>query len=545
MGHKTLDVNMQHKINTVLFEALPLCIILAKPELYEWFLNHYVNQYLFDAKKDGKYGFYNIRHIEICFYNNYNRLQEVLVFNQVESRAINNKVNIVDFIKANIDNGTYPLVFLNEWAIPHKPTYQKVYWYHESLVYGYDDEKGVVYCISFNEDMVFTDFEVDYHSFWDGFQMICKDSSNIGEYQRYIYLLKPREMECSFNMNKFLQQLENYLSGTVDLIDQYNFDLFNIPTNRDDWYYTIEKELFNRWKNLLKITKDKELLNCSGLEIVTNDSKLMMKRLESSAINQKINIVDFVKSNIDNSVYPLVFLNEWTVPQTQSYHKEHWYNEVLVNGYDDEIGVIRCSSFDEEQVFVDFDIDYHSFWDGFQLICNDPTDISEHQRYTYLITPEETNSSFDVGKLRRQLENYRSGSPVLREDWTYTFGVKLFERWIDILQNLQGGALSNYSVFHIVAEHKNLMLKRLEYIQEKFLASDELTALIGTYRLVAKGFENLRLMVLKYNYLHVKGMTKETHLSCQIDKVIAIIMENQEQEIEILTKVYHLLKSSV
>ena len=280
MSSKILPVALQHDVNTYLYESLPLCVILSRPEWYEWFLNHYVELYLIDAKKEERYNFHNIRYMEVQMHMRFNRLQEILIYNQLESRVINNKVNIVDFVKANIDDGAYSLVFLNEWAIPHKLSYQKTHWYHESLVYGYDDEKELVHCISFDENQVFTSFEVDYHSFWDGFQLICNDPSDISEYQRYIYLLEPRDMTYSFDMAKFTHQLENYLGGTADLIDKYNLDLFDFPTEREDWTYTFGCNIYSRWVDILKAACDREPFNYLEFHIVAEHKKLMLKRLE-------------------------------------------------------------------------------------------------------------------------------------------------------------------------------------------------------------------------------------------------------------------------
>lgn len=362
MERKILDINLQHDINTFLYESLPLCVILAKPELYEWFLNHFVDLYLIDAIKNMYHTFHNIRYIEVQMHMRYNRLQEVLIYNQLESRVINNKVNIVDFVKANIDDGSYLMVFLNEWAIPHKSTYHNRHWYHESLVYGYDDEQGVVYCISFNENQVFTSFEVDYHSFWDGFQLICNDPSDISEYQRYTYLLKPREIDYSFDIVKFAHQLENYLNDTTDLIDKYNFDLFDFPT--------------------------------------------------------------------------------------------------------------EC------------------------------------------------------------------------EDWNYTFGAKIFDRWSNILQTMQGKESLSYLEFHIVAEHKKLMLKRLEYIYEKHLKIEDMAEFIENYRLVVESFEKLRFLALKYNQLYESDIFDLEKLKSKIEKIVTIIKENQEQETEILMAILKLLQKT-
>ena len=294
--NKILDISLQNDINTFLYESLPMCIIRGKHNLYEWFLNHYVDLYLASAKKDGLYKYYRIRHVECTMYGGYSKLNEVISSSKVESKVINNKLNIVDFLKENINNDTYAIVFLNEWAIPHKANYHSKHWYHESLVYGYDDEKGVLYCISFNENQTFTTFEVDYHSFWDGFQLICNDPADIGEYQRYVTLLKVSPVEYEFDFNRFVHQLNNFINGTIDLVDKYNFDLIDFFTDRDDWEYSFGYKIYDKFIDIInkrKKTKnelngfldDFEFFEYFDFHILYEHKKIMQQRIEF--INRK------------------------------------------------------------------------------------------------------------------------------------------------------------------------------------------------------------------------------------------------------------------
>lgn len=281
MKSKILDISLQHDINTMLFESLPLCIVLGKPNLQEWFFNHYINLYITSAKNNDKYRYFKIRHTECSFYSNYSKIDEVITTSLIESKVIHSKINIVDFLKENINNDTYAIVFLNEWAIPHKPSYHKNHWYHESMVYGYDDNKGVLHCISFDERHSFAKFEVDYHSFWDGFQLVCHDASDIGAYQRYVRLLKASKMQYTFDLHSFAHQLNHYINGTLDLVDIYNFDLIDLSTERDDWEYAIGYKVYDRLIDILEHYQDvtDEFLKYVNFHILFEHKRLMLKRL--------------------------------------------------------------------------------------------------------------------------------------------------------------------------------------------------------------------------------------------------------------------------
>lgn len=277
---KILDICLQKDVTTFLYESLPLCVVLGRPGLYEWFLQHYIEMYLVDAKKGEHYNFYAVRYAETTSYLQYSKVKEVLTWNQLEAAVVNSKVNIVDFLKAQIDCGVYAIAFLNEWAIPHKQSYHKEHWYHESLVYGYDDDRGVLFCVSFDERRNFTSFEVDYHSFWDGFQLICSDPSDIAAYQRYLYLLKPRDMSCRFDMARFVHQLDNLLENRMDRIDRYNLDLMDLSTPREDWTYSFGLSLLDRFADILQAKyRDNAEISYLDFHILQESRRLMHKRL--------------------------------------------------------------------------------------------------------------------------------------------------------------------------------------------------------------------------------------------------------------------------
>lgn len=253
MSKNILDIKMQKNLNTYLYDALPMCIIQAKDNLYNWFLNHYTNFYLTYAKKDNLYNFYALRYPENTTYLTYCKTREVLSINPVESIIIYNKLSITEFVKENINQGNYLIVFLNEWSIPNKKSYHLYHWYHESLIYGYDDSKEIVYALSFNDNFNFSPFKIHYSSFEDGFNLICNDipKSDISPYQKYLYVLHPSDKEYDFDISHFIHDLNNYLTGKCDKIDCFNFDLIDYPTDRENWYYKFGANTYQDFMSII------------------------------------------------------------------------------------------------------------------------------------------------------------------------------------------------------------------------------------------------------------------------------------------------------
>ncbi|MCY9530256.1 hypothetical protein M5X04_13105 [Paenibacillus alvei] len=52
-------------------------------------------------------------------------------------------INIIDFIIESIEQDYYFFAFVNEQYIPGSPAYQKYYWRHMILIYGFDQDKQI------------------------------------------------------------------------------------------------------------------------------------------------------------------------------------------------------------------------------------------------------------------------------------------------------------------------------------------------------------------------------------------------------------------
>jgi hypothetical protein len=83
-----LPIVVQKEINTLLYDALPLCIILAYPDIQDWFLGHYLNIYSGIYKYDDGYKSIRLRYPESNVYLGPRKGCEILEYNPIHVESV-------------------------------------------------------------------------------------------------------------------------------------------------------------------------------------------------------------------------------------------------------------------------------------------------------------------------------------------------------------------------------------------------------------------------------------------------------------------------
>lgn len=117
-------------------------------------------------------------------------------------------IDLWQFIKGNINSGRYIEFMLNEKYIPGLESYKKVDKIHESLVYGYDDEKDIIYMISIYEGKPVC-VTVKKEVFQHAYNMTDSRLAN----RFYIFELKPNNEPYDLDISGIIRQLVYYVEG--------------------------------------------------------------------------------------------------------------------------------------------------------------------------------------------------------------------------------------------------------------------------------------------------------------------------------------------
>ncbi|MDR2408249.1 MAG: hypothetical protein LBE13_09080 [Bacteroidales bacterium] len=221
-----LPVVIQKEVNTYLCDALPLCIILAHPGIQDWFLGHYLNICSGVCKHDGAYQTIRMRYLEGGIYFEPRRDREVLEYDPIRVESIINDIGLVKFLKENLESGFYTIAFFDEYFLSSKRHYKEKQYIHESLIYGYDDDKGGFYAVSFDKEEKFTSMLIPYSEAVEGIEAAYTQTAD-AFFRAYLHILKPVSSHVKFNYPGFQQQLKNYLNSAAPLIDIYHLSLYD------------------------------------------------------------------------------------------------------------------------------------------------------------------------------------------------------------------------------------------------------------------------------------------------------------------------------
>ena len=221
-----LPVVFQKDLTVQMFDALPLCIIQAYPDISPWFLSRYLNICSTTFRRDGSNIRITLNYLEGGSYLDRHKTKEVLEYNAIRIEPLLRYADVVSFLKENLEAGFYIIAFFNEFLLSNKVAYQKKDLIRESLIYGYDDDEECFYAVSFNQNRMFTGFVIPYAEAAAAIQSAHEHPSNALD-RDYFHIVKPLKIRAAFDCACFKRQMNNYLNSAIDAIDKYHFFLFD------------------------------------------------------------------------------------------------------------------------------------------------------------------------------------------------------------------------------------------------------------------------------------------------------------------------------
>ena len=235
-NEKELQIHLQKEITSYLYISLPLCAILSNSKNYDWLLNHFIQLYtLYTSGQEFWLDYLEERDF-------YNEITECYFFNSNSNEA---KSDIVNYIKQNIEDKFYTIIYLDEYYLLGKDSYNKKHFLHANMIYGYDNINQVFKTIGFDNRQNFT---IQSYAFSD----IKSAYDNGKNYysisppwvtKETIEIIRPKEFEfkTSIIRDNIKLQLSMFLSGKSSLsLRPQNIEHFGSNANYNiDIYNTI------------------------------------------------------------------------------------------------------------------------------------------------------------------------------------------------------------------------------------------------------------------------------------------------------------------
>jgi hypothetical protein len=178
-----------------LHHAYQLSVAQQHPSFNDWFYSNYIQ--LTYHPETGWLNFFLAR-LE-CYPLVYYQLLNIQIF-------INNNIDIVDFIINCINSGYYIWLYLDEFYVPNRISYNTGHLIHECLIYGYNTDKSCFYSAGFDTRHNYSFSEISYTDFIKAFY-----NSDIN---KPVNIVKHQET------------------------DRYNFDIQNVMNLLEDYVYS-------------------------------------------------------------------------------------------------------------------------------------------------------------------------------------------------------------------------------------------------------------------------------------------------------------------
>lgn len=156
-----LPFQINPALKTYQLKAFELGIIEANEEsVRPWLFNRYINQLYMVKDRRFTYTNYDRWHAK----ENVTRCQKLCVdVNQIINS--NSGINIIGLICEMLKNGNYVYGKYNEFYIPGKAQFQKKYFYHDFILFGFDCDKQVFYSAGYLSDGYYQQFLIPMDSF--------------------------------------------------------------------------------------------------------------------------------------------------------------------------------------------------------------------------------------------------------------------------------------------------------------------------------------------------------------------------------------------
>lgn len=199
-----------------------------------------------------------------------------LFLSQKMDRSFINSLAIdpLDLVKLCINNDNYIYLVLNLSDILNRP-----HFYHDLMIYGYDDERQEIYLADFVFKMKYSFETISYTQFINAYLSLPSDKDYMNDWRGGFQLIKitPSYPPYSFDTYFVKESLQEYLNGT-ETPDRYRG--FKQP-------YANEVYGLNIYNLLINFCYEKKS-DSRPFSVLKDHHKLMIKRLEYMQENNYI-----------------------------------------------------------------------------------------------------------------------------------------------------------------------------------------------------------------------------------------------------------------
>jgi hypothetical protein len=263
--------------------------------------------------------------------------------------------------------------------------------------------------------------------------------------------------------------------------------------------------------------------------------------------NKYINIIDkrfcdFVKRVVDDGMYIYGYFDRSKISNYDS--NLELGHQILIYGYDDSKQLIHFADFVDERKYSFSQCSYDEIECAFHNIDNVYLPLVKSVALIQYV--ESDIYTFDFSYIQDSIRDYISPNSKTENrqnnytmsafkpvDWiTKTYmGVNVYNYFLIFIEREleMGKEYIDHRLFHAMYDHKEMMIKRMQYFLGKGYIAKDKTPQIESYIEVRDNALSIRNLVLKYN------LTKSTR---EINKIKTLIEVTRPLEIDLLSGIF-------
>jgi hypothetical protein len=271
--------------------------------------------------------------------------------------------------------------------------------------------------------------------------------------------------------------------------------------------------------------------------------------LDWECLRDEADIIGYLEDRINSGYYVIIFVDEYYLPTDQNYHRTHYLHQRLVYGYDKTNQLLKSIGFDGERNFINMVYSYDDFRKAYDL-GKSYYDVSEpwvKKENVELIKPKFEDYNFSLPSFLADLKEYLSGEgdySRIRPMNLEVFGKQAvfnIHAVDDFLRNPVFDGVG-FRYMYLVAEHKEVMSKRLKFITNDLSLVALPATLLEQYDQIKKRLLISRNFFLK-EFIKEKFEHDKSGAPEILRKITDICQWGKKEECLVLERIYRILSS--
>ena len=254
----------------------------------------------------------------------------------------------------------------------------------------------------------------------------------------------------------------------------------------------------------------------------------LCQKMDRSFINSlDLNPLDLVKLCIDNDNYIYLVLN-----LSDILNRPHFYHDLIIYGYDNSRQEIYLADFVFKKKYSFETISYTQFVNAYLSLPSEQDYINDWRGGIQLIkvSPPYPPYTFDIHFVKESLKEYLTGTETSNRYRGFkqpyadeVYGLNVYELLINFCREKK----CDYRPFGVLKDHHTLMVKRLNYMQDKGYIYN-CKKLVDEYKSMAK----LTQIVL---YKEMKYILKPA--SSYLEEIIAYLQKIKSMDSQLVEEI--------